>query len=162
MRTVALDPGIHCGFAWSDDSQAIAARSGVFDASLRHYEGGGLRILRFEKFLNELFHCEQPKRVFFEAVVWRSQMIGKSKGDLGAGPVIYGELTGAIMRVCEERNIPFEGIPVSTIKKHATGKGNANKAAIVEAAQKKFGPEVTDDNRADALWILDYVLGSNF
>src|SRR4051812_15047065 len=38
------------------------------------------------------------------------------------------------------------------------GKGNANKAAMIAAAQRKWpglGIADDDDNRADALWILD-------
>jgi Holliday junction resolvasome RuvABC endonuclease subunit len=57
---------------------------------------------------------------------------------------------------CEERKIPYEGIPVATIKKHATGKGNAKKDAMMEAARARW-PSVAleDDNHADALWIGD-------
>ena len=47
------------------------------------------------------------------------------------------------------------GIPVGTIKKHATGKGNASKEMMIEAARKKLGYKDDDDNEADALWILD-------
>jgi len=90
-----------------------------------------MRILRFEKFLCELLDVEGPKRLYFEEVIWRSRMMGQAKGDMGAGAVIYGELTGSIMRICELMGVPFEGVPVSTIKKHATGKGNANKGAMV-------------------------------
>jgi len=44
-------------------------------------------------------------------------------------------------------------VPVGTIKRFATGKGNANKAAMMEAARKRgFSP--TDDNEADAIAIL--------
>ena len=54
---------------------------------------------------------------------------------------------------CEHHQIPYEAVPVGTIKRHATGKGNANKAAVIEAIRARgFNP--TDDNEADAIAIL--------
>jgi Holliday junction resolvasome RuvABC endonuclease subunit len=53
----------------------------------------------------------------------------------------------------ELRGIPYEGVPVGTIKKYATGKGNANKDAMIDAARSRgFSP--ADDNEADAIAIL--------
>ena len=49
------------------------------------------------------------------------------------------------------------GVPVGTIKKHATGKGNAGKEAMIEAMQL-LGHPVTDDNEADALALLHWAL----
>ncbi len=51
----------------------------------------------------------------------------------------------------------YSGVPVGTIKLHATGKGNANKDAMVAAMQAKGHP-VTDDNEADALAILHWAM----
>ena len=53
--------------------------------------------------------------------------------------------------------MPYQGVPVGTIKKHATGQGNAGKAAMVAAMQAKGYP-VTDDNEADALALLHWAL----
>jgi Holliday junction resolvasome RuvABC endonuclease subunit len=46
---------------------------------------------------------------------------------------------------------------VGTIKKHATGKGNAGKDQMIEAMQLRGHP-VTDDNEADALALLHCAL----
>jgi len=40
------------------------------------------------------------------------------------------------------------------VKRHATGRGNADKAAMVAAAVARWGGEPTEDE-ADALWIAD-------
>ena len=57
----------------------------------------------------------------------------------------------------ELRGIPYEGVPVGTIKRHATGKGNANKAAMIAAAKARgFSP--ADDNEADAIAILHWAI----
>jgi hypothetical protein len=49
----------------------------------------------------------------------------------------------------EHHGIPYRGVPVGTIKKHATGRGKADKAAMLAAMRVKGYP-VTDDNEADA------------
>lgn len=56
----------------------------------------------------------------------------------------------------QHRGVP-EGIPVGTIKKHATGKGNASKDEMIEA-MKARGHSPADDNEADALALLHYAL----
>jgi hypothetical protein len=54
-------------------------------------------------------------------------------------------------------DIQYQGVPVGTVKKHATGKGNSNKDAMVEAARSKWPDiDIKDDNQADALWIWDW------
>jgi Holliday junction resolvasome RuvABC endonuclease subunit len=58
---------------------------------------------------------------------------------------------------CEHHKIPYQGVPVGTIKKHATGKGNAGKEDMIKAMQA-LGHPVTDDNEADALALLHWSL----
>ncbi len=53
----------------------------------------------------------------------------------------------------EHHDVPYRGVPVGTLKKHATGKGNANKAEVLAAVQAR-GFEPGDDNEADAIAIL--------
>ena len=58
---------------------------------------------------------------------------------------------------CEQQRIPYQGVPVGTWKRHACGKGNADKQAVIAAIRERgFEPE--DDNEADAIAIL---LGSS-
>ena len=49
------------------------------------------------------------------------------------------------------------GVPVGTIKRHATGKGNANKDAMI-AAVRSWGYTPVDDNEADALALLHWAI----
>ena len=51
----------------------------------------------------------------------------------------------------------MEGVPVGTIKKFASGKGNASKQQMIEAVEDRFGCIVADDNEADAIALLEYV-----
>ena len=72
-------------------------------------------------------------------------------------PKGYGGLMASLTSWGELRGIPYEGVPVGTIKRHATGKGNAPKQAMIDAARAKgFSPE--DDNEADAIAILLWAL----
>ena len=49
--------------------------------------------------------------------------------------------------------MPYQGVPVGTIKRHATAKGNAGKDAVVGAVTARgFNPK--DNNEADAIALL--------
>ena len=52
-----------------------------------------------------------------------------------------------------DRNIPYQGVPVGTIKKHATGKGNAGKDDMIASVRLR-GHTPADDNEADALSLI--------
>ncbi len=123
--------------------------SGVWDlapSKLRAYEGGGIRYMRFRREIAKL----QPEMIVFEEV--RSTTSS-------AAAYTYGGLKAIIMEWCESQNptVPYTAVPVGTIKTHATGKGNASKEAMIDAAAKKWpGVEIIDDNHADALHLLDF------
>ena len=70
---------------------------------------------------------------------------------------VYGGLLATLTSWCEHHNIPYQGVPVGTIKRHATGQGNAGKDAVI-AAMQALGHAVSDDNEADALALLHWVL----
>lgn len=72
---------------------------------------------------------------------------------------VYGGLRAVVVSACEEVGATYQGVPVGTIKKHATGKGNADKDEMVAAARARgFAPQ--DHNEADALALLSYCLAS--
>jgi crossover junction endodeoxyribonuclease RuvC len=70
---------------------------------------------------------------------------------------VYGGLLATLTAWCEHHQVPYQGVPVGTIKRHATGKGNAGKTEVI-AAMKALGHPVTDDNEADALALLQWAL----
>ena len=37
---------------------------------------------------------------------------------------------------CEHHGIPYQGVPVGTIKRHIAGKGNADKQAVIDAVRR--------------------------
>jgi Holliday junction resolvasome RuvABC endonuclease subunit len=67
-----------------------------------------------------------------------------------------GELGGCVRFLLWRLGIPHVDVAPSTLKKYATGKGNANKDAMIAAAIRRFGFAGSDNNEADAymLWCL--------
>lgn len=61
-----------------------------------------------------------------------------------------GELGGVLRLALDDAGIPWIPVNVGTVKKFATGKGNANKAAMVAAVTHRTGRETPDDDIADA------------
>ncbi|MDY0307746.1 MAG: crossover junction endodeoxyribonuclease RuvC [Desulfovibrionaceae bacterium] len=153
MIILAIDPGTKCGWAVRRGDGRIL-ESGTWDLSTRRFEGGGMRFLRLRAFFQAALNLAKPDMVAFEEV----------RGHKGTDAAhIYGGVIATITEECEARGIPYQGIPVATIKRHATGKGNADKAAMILAAQEKWPGWCGDDNEADARWIAEtavYELGA--
>ncbi len=147
MRILAIDPGTHCGWAWTEDGAPHAETSGVWDLSSQRHEGGGMRFLRLAHWLHET----KADLIVYEEVA-------RHRGTAAAH--VYGGIVGQIGVYCEQRGVPYTAIPVGTIKKHATGKGNADKSAMLHAAKVRWGDRVESHDQADALHILDCYLAT--
>lgn len=149
-KCVGLDLGTKTGYAYTFDNNVHVEMSGVQDFTPRRHEGGGMRMMRFSKWLEELLDGD--------GVILFYEEIASHKGTHAAH--IYGGLLGILQSYCEDHKIPYRGFPVGTIKKHATrspmspaGRGNANKNDMVAHASSRFG-DVTSHDQADALWVL--------
>jgi hypothetical protein len=144
---LALDLGTHTGWALWQADRSIT--SGTEHFSPQRFEGGGMRYLRFKRWLTELKQTtEGLDAVFFEEV--------RRHAGVDAAHA-YGGFMAHLTAWCEHHQIPYQGVPVGTIKKHATGKGNACKAEMLSAMRARgFSP--TDDNEADALALLGWAL----
>lgn len=144
MTILALDLGTNTGWAFKLKSGHI--ESGSVSFATKRHDGGGMRFLKFKKWLDLWFDdCEIE--VYYEEV-------RRHKGTAAAH--IYGGFVAQLTAWCEENSIPYSSVSVGTIKKFATGKGNASKEEMIDAAKRKgFNP--ADDNEADALALLEYV-----
>jgi Holliday junction resolvasome RuvABC endonuclease subunit len=148
MNTIlALDLGTRTGYCVGYGDGAAA--SGVADFKPKRFEGGGMRYLRFRNWLTEMHSNAAFTSVYFEEV---RRHIGTDAAH------IYGGLMGHLTAWCEERKMPYSGVPVGTIKKSATGRGNANKEAMI-AAVTSWGYAPIDDNEADAIALFHHVQG---
>ena len=143
MTILALDLGTQTGWAMKCDA---GIKSGSVSFGTKRNEGGGMRYLRFKRWLDSINHG--ITEIHFEEV----------RGHTGTQAAhVYGGLMGTLTAWCEEHSIPYSSVPVGVIKKSATGKGNASKQEMIDAMfNKGYLPE--DDNHADALALLEYVL----
>jgi hypothetical protein len=140
---LALDLGTQTGWALRTGDDRILSRTIAFKPS--RFEGGGMRYLRFTDWLVEIaIHADGIRRVVFEEV-------RRHAGTDAAH--VYGGFLATLASWCEEHGIPYQGVPVGTIKRFATGRGNADKAAVIAAMQAR-GFHPADDNEADALALL--------
>ena len=124
--------------------------SGEWTLKPSRFEGGGMRFVKFVGFLNEIRGRMPVRMVAYEEV-------RRHAGTDAAH--VYGGLQATLTSWCEQLDpkLPYEAVPVGTIKKHWTGKGNANKDAMMaEAFRRGWQPQ--GDNEADALALLDLVL----
>lgn len=64
-----------------------------------------------------------------------------------------GELGGVIRHYLHISGVPYVDVPPATLKKFATGKGNANKSAMGLAAARAGYDGPGDDNAIDAWWL---------
>jgi Holliday junction resolvasome RuvABC endonuclease subunit len=138
---LALDVATNTGFATS-------VSSGTWNFTPRKDESKGMRLLRFQSKLRQMLEIMNLKMVVFEAAV----SYGKFPNMVGA------EMIGILKLFCEEHKIEYASYTPSEIKKFSTGKGNADKDAMVSSARLRWGMQSFDDNEADALAIFHHTL----
>lgn len=169
---LGLDLATNCGAAFGyfdpKDPQIKLDQlwMGQFDLSAASYESGAIRFVRLRQMLYEL----NPSIIFYENVrATPPQLPGRMMSPaqiLGrAAPAmeLIGALRATVCTYAEEQGIPCVGLGIGEIKKHATGKGNSDKVAMIHAANAKFGAELDPegyensgaDNVADAAFVLD-------
>lgn len=149
MTTIlAIDLGTKMGWALSQRKRKVSTiTSGTINFVNDRYQGGGMRYLKFQKWLNDLLsQVGKIDEIYFEEV---RRHVGTRDSQ------VYGGFMATLTAWCEENKIPYLGEPVKTIKKFITGSGNANKQAVIDAV-KALGYNPEDDNEADAIALLLY------
>jgi len=144
---LTLDLGTQTGWALTCGDRDIISGSESFKPN--RFEGGGMRYLRFKRWLTELKNTTDGiDAVYFEEV--------RRHAGVDAAHA-YGGFMAHLTAWCEHHHIPYQGVPVGTIKKHATGKGNAGKPDMIQSAQAR-GHSPVDDNEADAIALLYWAI----
>lgn len=143
MNILALDLGTTAG--WARCSRDGTVASGSQNFAPKRMEAAGQRWLKFRAFLAE----QRAQGGEIHAVYYED--VKQHAGTLAAH--VYGGFLAMLEAWCAANNVPLRPVGVGQVKKHWTGKGNADKAAMIAAARAKgFAP--VDDNQADALAIL--------
>jgi Holliday junction resolvasome RuvABC endonuclease subunit len=141
INILAIDQASNCG--WKTKNA-----HGVWDFNTRKDESSGMKMLRFRSKLKEVCELEQINLIVYERVAGRH-----------ANSIIHAsKMVAMIETFCEENNIEYKAVSATEVKKFATGKGNANKDKMIEAARLKYGYEGNDDNEADAILIYHHTL----
>ena len=147
---LALDLGTTTGWALRGYDGLITSGTASFKPG--RFDGGGMRYLRFTNWLTELDRLSGPI-----ATIWFEEVRRHAGTDAAH---VFGGLMASLTSWAELRGIPYQGVPVGTIKLHAAGKGNAPKQAMIDAARERgFSP--ADDNEADAIAILLWAIETN-
>ena len=137
---LALDLGTTTGWALRSRDGLISSGSQSFKP--QRFEGGGMRFLRFKRWLAEIKGSSDGIDALHFEEVRRHVSTDAAHA--------YGGFMATLPTWCAHHQIAYQGVPVGTIKKHATGKGNASKEEMV-AAMRVRGHDPVDDNEADAL-----------
>jgi hypothetical protein len=144
---IALDLGTTTGFALRVAENSVVSGTVSFRPS--RYDGGGMRYLRFRAWLESIAEdTGSVGAVYFEEV--RRHLSTDAAH-------VHGGLLATLTAWCEQRSIAYQGVPVGTIKRFITGRGNADKAAVIAAVRMR-GYSPVDDNEADAIAILLWAL----
>lgn len=168
---LGLDLGTSCGYAYCFIDKENTAKpkiyAGQLDLSAGPYDSGAIRFIRLRHFLAAI----KPDLVAFEDVKYTPPNTGfQSVGAIIARAATacewFGALKATMATWCEAKGIPSTGIPIGTIKKRATGRGNANKVDIITACNKEFGMDFEIDgyensgvdNIADAVYVCSLLL----
>lgn len=140
---LAIDPGTQCGWALA---VGTFISSGYWNLKEDRFSGGGMRFLRLRHRLDYIHENTPLDQVVFEEV-------RRHKGVDAAHA--YGGYLATITSWCEEKSIPYQGIPVGEWKKVVTGKGNASKEMVM-ACVRELGWNPDTEDQADALAILHF------
>lgn len=144
---LALDLGTTTGWALRGSDGHITSGSESFRP--QRFEGGGMRFLRFKRWLTEIKAVTSGIDVLHFEEVRRHVSTDAAHA--------YGGFLATLTAWCEHHQIPYQGVPVGTIKKHATGKGNAGKEDVITSIRAR-GHAPVDDNEADALALLHWTI----
>lgn len=139
MKILALDIATHTGWAVSRTIY------GVWDLTPKRDESSGMKLIRMRAKLKEVIESEGIDIVVFE------RPGGKYKLPI----IVQSELQGITKAYCEDNKVDYRAYSSKEIKLFATGKGNANKEKMIQAAQDRLGYVGDNDDEADALWLLE-------
>jgi|GEM_PF-2935176 len=168
-RLIGLDLASSCGITFCDIMPGQPVKSapligGQWDLSVTNHDTNSIRYVRLKTFLN----VTAPDLVFYEEVKFTGATPPGVKLSVAAvvaravsGAQVVHSLQAILVTWCEEHDVPCEAVPIGTLKKYATGRGNANKGEMIVACNQKFetdfDPETYEqsgcDNIADSMFL---------
>lgn len=145
VRVLAIDPGTSCGWAIRDSHGLWM--SGVWNLAPPRGSSPGTRYLYLLARLNEILSSVGSLDL---VAVEQAHNRGGAATEYANGVVTH------VQSWCAERGIEHAKIHSRNAKKLATGKGNASKDEMVDAARAKWpGYTFASDDECDARWIAE-------
>jgi Holliday junction resolvasome RuvABC endonuclease subunit len=118
-------------------------------ARARRYKPLFVRTVQGQRGLVRLLDEHRPDAVFYEQAHHRG----------GAATELCVGFVTRVQELCAERGVEYQSVHSGTLKKHATGRGNAKKPEMIAAAEARWpGQKIEDDNQADALCLLAFAM----
>ena len=152
---LGLDLGTNCGYSYCYVKKGelivpekLDIHIGQWDLSAGPYDSGALRFVRLRQFLSVL----KPNLIAFEDVRYTpSEKLTKFNmhsiiARAATSCEFFGALKATVCTWAEEYGVPSGSFPIGTIKRRATGKGNANKSDMIKACNEMFRTEFDSEN----------------
>ena len=148
---LALDLGTATGWAlakptFPGSTEYAMQESGVQTFDVKRGESPGMRYLRFRRWLEDVTPGDCTL-ILYEQTHHRG----------GAATEISANFAGRVQELCAIRAIEHAAVHSASLKKWCTGRGNADKTAMLAAVCNRW-KIVQDDNEADAIALLYYGL----
>lgn len=153
---LALDLGTKFGFAVTmPTDQGLGIASGHATLPTKKDRGPGYRLWAFRRLLDMIANKTPGLRI-----VAYERVVRHSSSDAAH---LYGAFMGLVQMWAHAEDLEVIEVSVGTIRKFATGKGNAGKPEAMAALRKKL-PHMnfTTDDEGDALWLLLTILNRDF
>lgn len=142
---LALDCATRTGWCLMENGRVHS--SGVQDFTRVRGESSGAMFLRLRQWLTALLDRQRDVTlVVHEQAHFRG----------GAATEITVNLTGRVQEIRSLAGIEYVPVHTAALKKHATGKGSADKAEMMLQARSILRRLPIDDNEADAVLLARY------
>lgn len=162
MIVLSIDPGMTAtGWACAVDGKLIEYGHECFTP--QRGESRGMLYIRFRRWLTDLMNKLYPPIECESCSPGEDAMVIVERPNQRGGPAteILMGLTTRVQEIAEELGWEYAVVPLTTLKKFATGSGRGDKEAMKYSAVHRWAlggasfPQLTEDE-ADALCLLWY------
>lgn len=151
MKILALDLATHTGWAHNIEGVHVGTWALATKKEITQWGKNRLtrrndpRILRLVKLVAPF--CDKVDCIVIEDVEFSSSRMQCQ---------LWASLRAAVWVACQECEIHYDAVNVKTLKKFATGNGNADKPMMIAAARRQRPDLVFDADSADAFHLLTW------
>lgn len=145
MTTLGLDLASRTGWAIGTPSGILAF--GHWEIAPRRGESPGMRYIRLMSYLREI-------RTAYPLLGFVAYEQAHARG--GAATEYAAGCVATVQAFCAEHRIEHAAVHSSTLKKHATGSGRAEKGVMLQQARALVTGTVENDDQADAIHLAEY------